>query len=80
MSHGEFLLIERKSLLPLENLLSYDVRIWNVVRTAQQIQDTIDSELTGNESGLVLYYKLEKEEDEDPAIVKDSSPEGHNGT
>ena len=35
-----------------------EVRIWNVVRTAQQIADNRNSELTGNESGLVAYYKM----------------------
>jgi hypothetical protein len=35
-----------------------DVRLWNTVRTAQQIADNKDAELAGNESGLVAYYKM----------------------
>jgi hypothetical protein len=35
-----------------------DVRVWNTVRTAQQIADNKDTELNGNESGLVGYWKL----------------------
>lgn len=35
-----------------------DVRVWNVVRTATQISDNYQTELVGNESGLVAYWKL----------------------
>ena len=35
-----------------------EVRIWDVVRTAQQIDDNYDVSLTGNESGLVSYWKF----------------------
>ena len=33
-----------------------DVRVWNVIRTQVQIQDNMNSELVGNETGLVAYY------------------------
>lgn len=33
-----------------------EVRIWNVVRTAQQISSNKDSELTLPQQGLVAYY------------------------
>ncbi|MEI6753956.1 MAG: LamG-like jellyroll fold domain-containing protein [Paludibacter sp.] len=33
-----------------------ELRIWNYVRTAQQINSTKDTELSGNESGLAAYY------------------------
>ena len=33
-----------------------EVRIWNVERTAQEIDDNMSSLLTGSETGLVAYY------------------------
>ena len=33
-----------------------DVRVWNVVRTQAQIQDNMNAELSGTETGLVAYY------------------------
>jgi hypothetical protein len=35
-----------------------EVRIWNVARTAIEIQQNMNKELTGNEPGLVAYYKM----------------------
>ena len=35
-----------------------DVRIWNVARTQAQIDDNKSVELTGSESGLIGYWKL----------------------
>ncbi len=35
-----------------------EVRIWNVARTASEIHDNMNKELTGNETGLVAYYKM----------------------
>ncbi len=35
-----------------------EIRIWNVVRTNIQIQANMNTELIGNEAGLVLYYNL----------------------
>jgi len=35
-----------------------DVRIWNTVRTQTEIQDNMNTELTGSETGLVAYYKM----------------------
>lgn len=35
-----------------------EVRIWNYVRTVQQIKDNMNTELRGDESGLVGYWKL----------------------
>jgi CubicO group peptidase (beta-lactamase class C family) len=35
-----------------------EVRIWNVARTAMQIQSTRQFELAGTETGLVAYYRL----------------------
>jgi hypothetical protein len=33
-----------------------DVRVWNVARTAEQIQANMNKELLGSEAGLVAYY------------------------
>jgi hypothetical protein len=35
-----------------------DVRFWNQVRTTTQMNDNFETELTGSESGLVAYYRL----------------------
>ena len=35
-----------------------EVRVWNVVRTQSEIQGAMNSELVGNETGLVAYYKF----------------------
>ena len=35
-----------------------EVRVWNDVRTPTEIADNYDTELVGNESGLVGYWKL----------------------
>ncbi len=35
-----------------------EVRIWNTVRTAQQIADNKNVNLVGNEAGLAAYYKM----------------------
>lgn len=35
-----------------------EVRIWSVVRTQAQIQANKDIELSGNEAGLIAYYKM----------------------
>lgn len=40
-----------------------DVRIWNVTRTAEQIKDSKNCELQGNETGLVAYYKFNQGND-----------------
>jgi len=35
-----------------------EVRIWNIARTQTEIQNNMNKELAGNESGLVAYYKM----------------------
>lgn len=35
-----------------------DVRVWNTTRTQTEIQNNMNKELTGNETGLVAYYKM----------------------
>lgn len=53
-----------------------DVRIWNVGRTASEIADNKDSRLSGNETGLVGYWKLN---DGSGSTVSDSGPSSHTG-
>ncbi|MEZ5082436.1 MAG: LamG domain-containing protein [Bacteroidales bacterium] len=59
-----------------------EIRIWNIARTESEIQQTMHNELTGNESGLVAYYKLNNEGTGIFANQKiiDSGPNGFNGT
>jgi len=40
-----------------------DVRIWNTARSATEIANNKDAELTGSESGLTGYWKLEASQD-----------------
>ena len=35
-----------------------EVRVWNIVRTPEEIKQNINSRLSGNEPGLVGYYPL----------------------
>ena len=35
-----------------------EVRVWNVARTQQQLQDNMCSELTLSQTGLLMYYKF----------------------
>jgi hypothetical protein len=54
-----------------------EVRIWNTTRTATEIQSDKDNCLTGNESGLVLYYDFEEGSG---TTLTDKATIGHNGT
>lgn len=55
-----------------------DVRIWNVVRTQNEIIQNMDKELSGNENGLVAYWKFDELPDAGN-IVHDSSPNHNDG-
>ncbi|MGV6861914.1 MAG: LamG-like jellyroll fold domain-containing protein [Putridiphycobacter sp.] len=35
-----------------------DFRVWNIARTQTEIQNNMNNELVGNESGLVVYYNF----------------------
>jgi sugar lactone lactonase YvrE len=37
-----------------------EVRIWNVARSATQIQQTMNCALTGREAGLLAYYRMDE--------------------
>lgn len=51
-----------------------DVRIWNFARTANQIATSMDCRLSGNEPGLVGYYRF------DASTLADDTGHGHTGT
>ena len=53
-----------------------DIRIWNVTRTADEIAAGMNATLTGNEAGLMHYWKL----DETEGKVFADSASGHDGT
>ena len=54
-----------------------EVRIWNLARTQQQIVNSMDAELTGNETGLIAYYRMNASTG---STLSNSSPNGSDGT
>ncbi len=54
-----------------------EVRIWNVARSATEIQNNVSNRLSGAESGLVGYWRFD--EGSGP-VVTDASPGGNYGT
>ncbi|MEI7981401.1 MAG: LamG domain-containing protein, partial [Bacteroidota bacterium] len=61
---------------PFNGLID-EVRIWNTVRTADQIREDMMCTLTGNESGLLAYYRMDYS---DGDILYDNSVNSLNGT
>lgn len=57
--------------------LMSDVRIWDVARSASEIAAAYNTRLTGNEPGLVGYWKLN---DANGTDAGDSSSSGYTGT
>ena len=53
-----------------------EVRIWDVARSASDIQSDMNSILTGSESGLVGYWRLN---DGSGQVAHDSTSNGNNG-
>jgi hypothetical protein len=53
-----------------------EVRVWNVARTGAEIQSTMDTPLTGNEPGLVGYWKFDEGSGQ---TAYDSTVNGNNG-
>lgn len=60
-----------------QNGILKDYRIWNVARTQLEIQDNINQELTGNESGLVSLWKLDEGSG---TTANDSTANNNDGT
>lgn len=54
-----------------------EVRIWNVARSAVQIQANVSNRLSGAEAGLVGYWRFDEGSG---AVVADASPGGNPGT
>ncbi|HPR18290.1 MAG TPA: LamG domain-containing protein, partial [Candidatus Cloacimonadota bacterium] len=54
-----------------------EVRIWNVERSQIQIQSTMNTTLTGSESGLVAYYKMSNGSG---TTLSDQTAHGYNST
>jgi carboxyl-terminal processing protease len=51
-----------------------EIRIWNMARSQEEIQATMNSPLTGKEEGLVAYWNF------DDGTAKDLSAHGNDGT
>jgi len=57
-----------------------EVRIWNDVRTIDEIRSNMYKELASSESNLVAYYKFNEMDLTTPGQAVDSSGNGHHGT
>jgi len=55
-----------------------DVRMWNVVRSQEEIQNTMNQTLTGDEPGLVAYYPMDLNDDNATWELVDLSPKQNN--
>ncbi|GLR19561.1 LamG domain-containing protein [Portibacter lacus] len=60
-----------------------DIRFWNHRRTAEEIKDNLQKELTGEESGLLAYYNFNTgkagQDNSASNIQIDASGNGHDG-
>jgi hypothetical protein len=54
-----------------------EFRIWNIARTESEIQSTMNQSLTGNEPGLIGYWKLDEGQG---LTTADATSNGNNGT
>jgi PKD repeat protein len=54
-----------------------DVRVWNTVRTEAELQSAMNDTLSGDEPGLVAYWRFDEGTGDQ---VSDRSPNGNNGT
>jgi len=62
--------------VPIFNGAIGEIRVWHTARTADQIKDNMNVELTGDEPGLLGYWKFDEGEGE---ILHDSSPYKNHG-
>lgn len=55
-----------------------EIRVWNDIRTAQEISDNYQTELTGSEAGLVGYWQLDNNPNDSTAnannLTENNSP------
>jgi hypothetical protein len=54
-----------------------EVRLWNIARNESQIQNSMNAKLTGNETGLVAYYRFDSTSGN---TLYDSSGNDYHGT
>ena len=54
-----------------------EVRLWNYARSQEQINETMNKKLKGDEAGLILYYRFDEGTG---SIAHDSSSSGLDGT
>ncbi|WP_430401127.1 LamG-like jellyroll fold domain-containing protein [Flavobacterium sp.] len=61
-----------------------DIRIWNISKSTAEINSNKNCELTGNETGLVAYYKFNQgiggADNSGISIANDATPNANNGT
>ena len=55
-----------------------DVRMWDVVRSQQEIQENMNKTLAGDETGLVAYYPMDLNDDNATWELVDLSPKQNN--
>ena len=67
--------IERPTQSPFVGLID-EVRIWNIARTENEIWSDINTQLKGDEPGLVAYWKFDGETN---GMVLDASPNKNHG-
>ncbi|NLD95229.1 MAG: LamG domain-containing protein, partial [Fibrobacter sp.] len=54
-----------------------EIRIWNVARSADEIRTNIESSLTGEEDGLILYYPVHQSDVSTEKLTDNSSQKQH---
>jgi len=62
---------------PNVDALFSDLRIWDIARNSESIKNDMNKQLTGNEQGLVGYWRFD---DSFETIIKDSSKSKAHGT
>ena len=67
--------IERPTQSPFVGLID-EVRIWNIARTENEIRSDMNTQLKGDEQGLVAYWKFDGETN---GMVLDVSPNQNHG-
>ena len=66
---------ERPTQSPFVGLID-EVRIWNVARSEAEIRSDMNIQLTGDEPGLIAYWKFDETTD---GVVRDASPHRNDG-